>query len=937
MKNRYIFFSFLISILFSQIATSQEKGVSNRLKIYATKTELLKLRKLGVDMDHGLFDDQKNTFVSDFDASYLQKIKGLGYKVDVLVSDVFAYTDSLNKVQDPYMYANDPVKIGDQFENLRMNFTTSCQNYEAYIATPTTFVLGSRGGFYTLAELEAQIDDMVADYPGLVTKTSIGNTLQGRPIWAVKISDNAATDEAEPEVSYTGMHHSREGMSMMNLIFFMRYILENYSTNTHIQDLVNSRELFFVPVSNIDGFNYNTTLANWNAGRRMRRKNMRSVPGGYDPNAAISGANADGSGGPGVDMNRNYATYWGTAYSNSNTASSGTASSDAYRGTAAFSEPETQVMRDYVNARNFKVALNYHCYGNWWIRPQGPDPAVYGGVSLPTADVNVYNSIASLFAKYNCYVYGTAKQTVYDVNGYSDDWLFSDASHSKVFAFSPEIGATGDGFWCPQARIIPYAKELIFPNLQAAYTAGGYAELQDNSDISISSLTGSFSYTVTRKGLTDAPISVTLIPLANIQSVTGSPSTITSIANFGGTSTGSIGYTLPSTLAAGSIVRYVWRLQTDGITINDTITKLYSPTVLFEDDMETAGNFATKWVRSGTGAAWGYQASNGVGATASLTESPAGNYANNADHIIRLASAVDLTSSTKAFMSFMIKYNSENCQDRLQVEVSTTGTGGTYTPICTNNTITESRGSMGGVSGLTGQTDGWIRQIVDLTSYAGNNNVSVRFRFRSNASNGAAYTGLVDGFNLDNFKIVKTNASTLPVNFEDISAQRQGDAILVKWKAQIDANFEQYEVQRSANGLDFVTISSSKDGTLSTYTDHTPLKGFNYYRIKATDKDNSYRLSKTVVVIFEEAIQLSVYPNPARDKVNIDIVQTGVARVYVEVSTLAGQAVYTKELPVRQGSITVQINTTNWPNQLYVVKLRDEAGNVLKITKLIKQ
>lgn len=903
---------------------SQKKIQVSRVKIHISHQQLNKIKAAGIEFDHGYYDFNNNIFENEFSSVDIAKLKQLGYRIDVIVADVMAYTDSLNRVEDPMKYANQPVGVGNAYRSLRLNFTTT-QNFEASIPTPTTFTLGSMGGFYNLTELNNIFDNMVSSYPTFVTKISIGNTLQGRPMYAIKISDNASTDEAEPEVLYTGMHHSREGMSMMNLIFYMRFLLENYTTNPAIKDIIDSRELFFIPVTNVDGFNYNTTTTNWNANRRMRRKNMAETT-----TAAI---NADGSGGDGVDINRNYPTYWGSGFSNGNTASSATGSADSYRGPSANSEPETVNMMNFVNGRNFTVALNYHCYGNWWIRPQGPDVAVYPTVGLPAAAVATYNSIASLFTKYNCYVYGTPNQTVYDVNGYSDDWLFSDPSHSPIYSFSPEIGNSGDGFWCPQAKIIPYAKETIFPNLQAAYTAGGYAELHDTSDIVLTATTGSFNYMVTRKGLADSPVVVSIIPLNNIQSVGGS-STVSSIASFGGQASGSISYVLPSGIANGSPVRFVWVMQTGGIIIKDTVLKYYNPVVVFADSMNVSADFASKWVVAGTGSNWAYEAATGVAGTASLTESPSANYTNSADHSIKLSSPLNLSTAMQAGLSFMLKYASENCQDRLQVEISTNGVNGTYTPIVTDYTVTENRGSLGNAPAITGSSDGWVREGIDLTPYAGNTNVGLRFRFLSGAGNGAAYS--TDGFQIDNLKVVKSSTIVLPVNFDDIKATRLNDAVLVTWKATTDENFNSYHVQRSIDAIHFETIAILNDANASSFPDVKPHTGTNYYRIQASLKNNSIKNSKTVWVVFASKSFFNLYPNPVSKQLNVEVYNEENQQTIMEIHNANGIKCYRADVSIKKGMNLFKVNTYAFLSQVYILTFKSSGGKILYSKRFIK-
>lgn len=86
--------------------------------------------------------------------------------------------------------------------------------------------------------MECELNSLKLMYPGLIiTKLSLGNSLQGRPIWMVKISDNPDVDENEPEVFLNGLVHAREVISMSNLIYFMQHILTNYQK----PDVSNSR------------------------------------------------------------------------------------------------------------------------------------------------------------------------------------------------------------------------------------------------------------------------------------------------------------------------------------------------------------------------------------------------------------------------------------------------------------------------------------------------------------------------------------------------------------------------------------------------------------------------------------------------------------------------------------------------------------------------
>lgn len=200
--------------------------------------------------------------------------------------------------------------------------------------------------YYEVAEIEAAIDAEVAAHPGLAQKINLSAlpggvlTHNGRAIFALKVSDNAASDEDEPAILIAAQHHARELNSPVMVIEAMRRVLGAYATNPALQNVVNSYELYFVPMVNPDGVDYVwNTNANW-------RKNRR----------------ANGGTSYGVDNNRNYSFLWGLCGSSTVT------TSETYRGPSAASEPETLVMRNLVARLRPEIYLDFHSYGQEVLR-----------------------------------------------------------------------------------------------------------------------------------------------------------------------------------------------------------------------------------------------------------------------------------------------------------------------------------------------------------------------------------------------------------------------------------------------------------------------------------------------------------------------------------------------------------------------------------------
>ena len=308
------------------------------------------------------------------------------------------------------------------------------------------FEFGSMGGYYTLEEIIAELDSMHLVYPTLITpRTSIGKTHEGRDIWMVTISDNPDQDEGEVEILYTALHHAREVQSMMTLLYYMNYLLENYDTDPLVRYLVDHRRMVFVPIVNPDGFAHNEFTNPEGGG--MWRKNRRD--------------NGDGS--YGVDLNRNYGVAWGR----DNTGSSPNPASNVYRGTEAFSEPETQAMRDLCLNRDFKLAFNWHSYWNWIFYPWE-----YNMVACP--DSALFQSFLSHATVVNDYgYYPPHPSNIYLFNGSADDWMYGGSGLEKpIFTMTPEVGGNSDGFWPPASRIYPLAEENVHTNLMLALGPG---------------------------------------------------------------------------------------------------------------------------------------------------------------------------------------------------------------------------------------------------------------------------------------------------------------------------------------------------------------------------------------------------------------------------------------------------------------------------------
>jgi carboxypeptidase T len=298
----------------------------------------------------------------------------------------------------------------------------------------STFDFPSRdAAYHNYAEMVAEVNAIVARYPAIASKRVLGKTYEGRDIVAVKLSDNVGTDEAEPEVLYDANHHAREHLTVEMAIYLLHLYADNYASDTRIRNVVNSREIWIVPSVNPDGAEYDVATGSYRSWRKNRQPNS-------------------GSSYVGTDLNRNYGYRWGCCGG-----SSGSTSSDTYRGTAAFSAPETRVIRDFVNSRvvggvqQIKAAMDFHTYSELVLWPFGHTTA-NTGTGMSVDQNNTFATLGRQMAATNRY---TPQQSsdLYITDGDSLDWLWG--TH-KIFAYTFELYPTSSsaGGFYPPASVI---------------------------------------------------------------------------------------------------------------------------------------------------------------------------------------------------------------------------------------------------------------------------------------------------------------------------------------------------------------------------------------------------------------------------------------------------------------------------------------------------
>ncbi len=216
-------------------------------------------------------------------------------------------------------------------------------------------LLDSLTGYPDLSDIIDQMNATAAAYPAiakvydLTALYNVPPTFEGRHMYAIKISDNVASEEDEPDVMIVSNHHGREVVTPVIALYAMEQFTSNYGIDVKITAAVDNNEIWIAPTWNPDGLNYVFTVDD------MWRKNRRVFSNGI-----------------GVEQNRNYPHLWNNPCSGSTNVNS-----NGYKGPSPSSESETKTMIAWGLDQRFAKMMDYHSPGRqvlWAYRCDPPHP-----------------------------------------------------------------------------------------------------------------------------------------------------------------------------------------------------------------------------------------------------------------------------------------------------------------------------------------------------------------------------------------------------------------------------------------------------------------------------------------------------------------------------------------------------------------------------------
>lgn len=720
---------------------------------FAEEYKELKYQLIQLDLDENCTIEHLAAIGLDFEGAIKQKDE-----ISLIVNDF--ELEILKKEQFPFTVIQD--NLANYFNQ---RYLERKEKYKEKQLSGS-FQFGSMGGFYNLEEIYHNFDQMKIKFPKFVNNAdTAGFSIENRPIVSYCFGNDK--DPSVPTILFTALHHSREPASASVLIYFLWNLLE--MANAEISEaiyLLQNRCIRVMPAVNPDGYFYNQT--NYPNGGGMWRKNRRHI----DNNIY------------GVDLNRNYGPneFWDA----SNNGSSRNPSQETYRGSAAFSEPETQAVANLFNMHNIDFAINYHTYGNLIIYP-------WSAFEHETDDSLAYRYISNLLGSKNLYSKGRNLETVgYSTRGDTDDWIYySDENKKKAFSFTIEVGGRADSFWPLPERILPLCNDVFFTNLQALWSVGAnvrlnaiYPENEEKYN------TSKLNVHLQNIGLKDEDNEI-LCQLKSLNSgfiIENSEVVISSLKAFEKFEH-SFKIEPQNEFENGCYAEIEVAIIQDGIKRRDTVSVQlfhYKETVLFDNT-----TLSRSWMLS----SWGTEREDD--GSIILSDSPYKNYSSNESNFLTYFSPTEIKEQF-ATLSFETKWQIEDDYDFAVIEGST-DLGISWENLKSQNMLLGSGVRNGMQSsrdyGFSGNTAIWTRQTVDLSKFSGSS-IILRFGLLSDKST------QLNGWKLRSIKILEYPS------FESllVGEERVSSATCLFPNPAVNSDFLFLEIDEKIRG-DFLRIN----------------------------------------------------------------------------------------------------------------------------------
>ncbi|MEO6231749.1 MAG: T9SS type A sorting domain-containing protein [Ferruginibacter sp.] len=213
-------------------------------------------------------------------------------------------------------------------------------------------------------------------------------------------------------------------------------------------------------------------------------------------------------------------------------------------------------------------------------------------------------------------------------------------------------------------------------------------------------------------------------------------------------------------------------------------------------------------------------------------------------------------------------------------------------------------------------------EVIDLSVLSPNTHYYMRvFSFDSPVENQGDFTIEASAGNT-------LSGTTVPVSLGSFTARRSNGVNILNWSTQQELNTNHFVVERSTNGVNFVSIgqvtAAGNSSTVRNYifTDLHPSRGNNYYRLRTVEKDNTSKLSDTRRIRNDGIADVSIFPNPVTSKLSVSINADKASQGQLSITDLSGKIVYTATVKLPQGNTILPVSMNNMASGTYLIKIQ---------------
>ncbi|MCX6640017.1 MAG: DUF2817 domain-containing protein [bacterium] len=706
-----ILMTMLLSSLSITIASGYPFDRSTYLIYFSDQTELRELAQLNLDVNRP--NPGTNSLLAYLNVDEVNLVQSLGYRVEATPDQAY---EMFKQLTEETAGTDDPMRE-----------------------------------YHTYEELVAELQSIVAAHPTLCHLYNVGPTIQGRALWFMKISDNVDVAEDEPEFKYISSIHGNEVVGKEMCMYLINYLMDNYGSDPMVNHLVNETEIWIMPSMNPDG------TAN---GSR------------YNAN--------------GVDLNRNFPDRV-----------------DDPINTTVGREPETANVMNWNFVHQPVFSANFHCgtlVANYpWDRSFDPqaNKALTPDNDVVLAASETYTSTNLPMWNNNTppFVHGTVNGVDwYQIDGGMQDWNYFWMGDMDITMEISNVNWPSysllPGYWDDnRASMLAYMEyshlgirglvknAVNHQPLPANVTVKNRQVLVVSTDSTIGDyhrvlMPGTYDLDVTSYGywpahLTDIQVTtgdavrqdfnlepadlMTFSGILHNQTGSGLSARLTMV----NTPYATIQTSTNGQFTFNNVYEGEYNLRIESLVDNALIEipivlntgmnplELWGPFIVMYDGFESG---LGSWTPQGT---WGTSGNHYAGSL-SASDSPSGNYGSNLNISLTRNGAMDLTLYDYATLSYWVTYNCETNFDTLFCEISPNGSS--WSAIDIHNST----------------QNWWSQEIRDVSTYAGSNNLRLRYRLKTDGSV-ARDGGFVDEVRVSAASTTPLSAPVLDVNISAIN------------------------------------------------------------------------------------------------------------------------------------------------------------------------